>query len=737
MPPCSHSSATPARRHDLPSARRLRAVRSAAAATLLPVFVLGGFANACSDTQRFGDEPSPYPPTSPSGTSWSSDVERPARLPTSSATRRWEWMNPRPTGETLLGVGGSSDHDVWLVGARGTVLHWDGARIEVPLQGVEDTTFHAVWTSGPDDVWLFGDTPQGSRLLRWNGTAWSEQLGLAGKRVATVSSGSTKRFIILTEAISFQTTWEYDRSSGAWVELSEGPIATGAATDVWVDETGDAWVSCRSSRFFRRCRLGKSECERISISKDQDLDAFGIWGSSSNDINAFYTEPKVEGGGLMQQGLRSLHFDGSTWKPRDEIDDFIGGWDPTVMSARHSPPAGTSDGRRMAFVDDSVVTYIPPAVRKTPAAYNGADATYPLHPSVHPGPRTKALWTSPSGTTFGVGEFGMFVRFDPTTARWVELLPSVRENVGPVSLAPDDGRLSFTRTSVLRWSTDRWQSSSIGEYEELSAVRAFSTQEAWVATGGGIGRWTADGGMPIRFPLSGGSFVQALWGEGGGEGDGKGDGTWAATLDKPPDLSSVDWKDMKGSLCTGTKVPAPGKISPWTCFATAHRTFAISGTSASDVWFAGDELMHWDGSKLETSTAFAPANRRFAGVHARGKKDVWLWGKKSFYFDGTIEVPLAEALGTMMDVGDGNVLSITSDKAGNLYVLVSADTTPKPSDEGPNAVLIYRYLKEDGSFTLDRAVDAPLRTLTARGNEIWATGKYGATLRLSDAPSPR
>lgn len=726
-PPRSRSSAAPAR-HALLSARRGRAVRSALAATLLPTFVLAGFANACSDTQRFGDEPTPSPPATPSSTSSSSDYDRPTRLPTSTATRRWEWLNPRPTGEALLGIGGTSDHDVWLVGARGTVLHWDGHHIEVPLQGVEDTTFHAVWTSGPDDVWLFGDTAQGSRLLRWNGATWSEQLGLAGKRVATVSSGSTKRFIVLIDTLSFHATWEYDRSSGAWVELSEGPVATGVATDVWVDETGDAWVSCRSSRFFRRCRLGKVECERVQISKDLDLDAFGIWGSSPSDIHAFYTEPKVEGGGLLQQGIRSLHFDGSTWKPREEVDDFIGGYDPLSMSARHSPPAGTSDGRRMAFVEDGIVTYVPPAVRQTPAAYTVVD-TYPLEPSVVHGPRATAIWTSPSGTAYAVGEFGMFVRYDPTTARWVEILPSVREKVGPVSLALDGGRLSFTRTSVLRWSADRWQSSSIGEYEELSGVRAFSSQEAWVATGGGIGRWTASGGMPVRYLLTGGSFVQALWGEG--------DATWAATLGSPPDLSYVDWKDMKGSLCTGTKTLAPGKLTPWTCRATNHRTFSISGTSASDVWFAGDELMHWNGAQLETSAAFPAADRQFAGVHARGPKDVWLWGKKSFHFDGTIAVPLAEALGTTTDVGDGNVLSITSDAAGNLYVLVSADTTPKPTDEGPSAVMIYRYLREDGSFTLDRTVDAPLRTLTARGDEIWATGERGATLRLRDSPSPR
>lgn len=705
-------------------ARRFRRTTALVGAALATI------AGACSDSQRFGDEPrrgEPAPSPSTPATATSPDGgDGPPFVPPPVTNRRWAWLNPRPTGEKLLAIGGSSDENIWLVGARGTVLKWDGKNLSVPYEGPEDTTFHAVWTSGPDDVWLFGDTSQGARLLRWNGATWSEQLGLAGKRVLTVSSGSTKRLLVVTEAQTISTTWEYDRSAGAWVELSEGPIVTGIATDAWVAPSGDAWIARRSSRFFLRCRPGKPECDRVLVSLAGPIDAFGIWGSADDDIHAFYTEPTEKN----VRRLGSLHFDGLAWGLRDDVDDSLGGFDAVVMNDQHSPAAGTVDGQRMALLGDVVVTYRPEAVRtpEFPYAYTTRDSE-PLYPDVFSSPSTTALWTAPSGATYAIGELGLFARFDPKAMQWAEVLPSVRERVGVVNGAPDGGRLSFTRTSVLRWSDSQWRSSFLGEYEDIFGVRAFSSNEAYVASSRGIGRWTTSSGLPVLSRLSGGSFVQALWGD-------DNDGTWAATLAKPPDLSYADWKTTKGSACFGAKA-APGKLPSWECRETAHRIFSISGTSASDVWFAGDELLHWDGAKLEASSAFAPAERQFAGVHARGKDDVWLWGQKSFHFDGTRAVPLAEALGTTIDVGDGNVLSLVSDTWGDVYVLVGVDTPRNPTYDGPSAALIYRFARQDGTFTLDRAVNAPLRTLSVHGDEIWATGERGVTLRLSAVSSPR
>ena len=61
------------------------------------------------------------------------------------------------SSERLNSVWGSSKSDVWAVGSRGSVVHYDGAAWKsLPLGN--KSTFFAVWGSGPNDVWAVSDT---------------------------------------------------------------------------------------------------------------------------------------------------------------------------------------------------------------------------------------------------------------------------------------------------------------------------------------------------------------------------------------------------------------------------------------------------------------------------------------------------------------------------------------------------------------------------------------------------
>ena len=56
----------------------------------------------------------------------------------------------------LVGIWGSGGRDIWVVGASGTVLHWNGTAWSDVDAGVESHTLVGVWGSGPHDVWLVG-----------------------------------------------------------------------------------------------------------------------------------------------------------------------------------------------------------------------------------------------------------------------------------------------------------------------------------------------------------------------------------------------------------------------------------------------------------------------------------------------------------------------------------------------------------------------------------------------------
>jgi hypothetical protein len=65
---------------------------------------------------------------------------------------------------------GSGAKDVWAVGTRGTILHYDGATWEkadpVAPEGAAGFTLRSVWLGRPDDVWI----ADGYNI--WHGTGW-------------------------------------------------------------------------------------------------------------------------------------------------------------------------------------------------------------------------------------------------------------------------------------------------------------------------------------------------------------------------------------------------------------------------------------------------------------------------------------------------------------------------------------------------------------------------------------
>jgi len=64
-------------------------------------------------------------------------------------------------------IWGSGPNDVWIAGG-GQALHYDGRAWTMTSLG--NVTVRAIWGSAPGDVWAVGD---GGAILHWNGRAWS------------------------------------------------------------------------------------------------------------------------------------------------------------------------------------------------------------------------------------------------------------------------------------------------------------------------------------------------------------------------------------------------------------------------------------------------------------------------------------------------------------------------------------------------------------------------------------
>lgn len=72
------------------------------------------------------------------------------------AAPRWCWESPWPQGAHLRATWAFSADDVWAVGDRGAVLHFDGAAWR-RLTGADFDDIFGVWGAAPDDVWFASD----------------------------------------------------------------------------------------------------------------------------------------------------------------------------------------------------------------------------------------------------------------------------------------------------------------------------------------------------------------------------------------------------------------------------------------------------------------------------------------------------------------------------------------------------------------------------------------------------
>jgi hypothetical protein len=88
---------------------------------------------------------------------------------------------PSGTEEDLSSITGLGPTNIYISAQTGAVLHWDGKEIHEVL-GKENpdaasTTLLHIWASGPNDVWAvgIGEGDDGGYLRKWNGTKWETQ----------------------------------------------------------------------------------------------------------------------------------------------------------------------------------------------------------------------------------------------------------------------------------------------------------------------------------------------------------------------------------------------------------------------------------------------------------------------------------------------------------------------------------------------------------------------------------
>jgi hypothetical protein len=132
-------------------------------------------------------------------------------------------------------VWGAGEDDVWVVGADGVSIHWDGAQWESVDNPAQQILFTVHGSSG-DDVYAVGGFTQGT-IIHYDGTQWVDQSPLFASQLNGVFySECTGPMVVGRRG----EVW--GSSSTEWTGDPRGSATPLDYHGIWVDEEGGVWA---------------------------------------------------------------------------------------------------------------------------------------------------------------------------------------------------------------------------------------------------------------------------------------------------------------------------------------------------------------------------------------------------------------------------------------------------------------------------------------------------------------
>jgi hypothetical protein len=178
--------------------------------------------------------------------------------------------SPQVTGG-LQGIWGSNANDVWAVGARGTIVHWDGtawSTVRAPDPSAFD--LQGVWGSAPNDIWAVGLRG----ILHWDGAGWSPPAGVPAMTLFGVW-GSGAKDVWAVGARGVVLRWD----GAAWSTIVAGSDSASSLGGVWGSGPKDVWAVGAGA-------IGHWDGKTWSVGTEgaAGITLTGVWGSGANDV---------------------------------------------------------------------------------------------------------------------------------------------------------------------------------------------------------------------------------------------------------------------------------------------------------------------------------------------------------------------------------------------------------------------------------------------------------------------
>lgn len=512
----------------------------------------------------------------------------------------WCWVTPAIPGNTLTGIAGTAEDDIWISAWTDTVLRWDGSALRAIATGLRSV--HALWIPAPGELWAAG----AEGFARWSGSSFTrfEPPGLRSYRGGAIW-GADADTVYVSDELGNLALWKH----GSWravPDVNGTNISGTGPNDVWAGGLYGLWHF--DGKFWTRVttayvRAIHSFDERntwVVVSVPGGEEARRYDGETSTLVRSMTVSPGSSTKSIGGSGPDDVWIVGS-----DRYEGFAFHHDGAAWEDTSPVP--------VALEHVNVIQGSTYAVGEAGRIYRlGATPFASWEPLNKPAfPPLKSVWGRAPNDVWAVGMRGTIVHYDGERLTLhgggtTEMLTDVGgTTTGEVWAVGDSG-------TILHMSDGPWQPVESGTAAPLLAVFASAQDEVWIGGRGILLRASSRGVEKFPFPGPAGAQILDLHGTGK-------DDVWAALTDGISHYDGRAWS---------TPVQARGVKRVWSI--GPNDAWATTGwyyRGAMDYW-------QWDGTTWQPRT-LAPSVRTWmfpfhtdyeigsANSFAFGPDDVW------------------------------------------------------------------------------------------------------------------
>ena len=208
----------------------------------------------------------------------------------------WQAEEAVLTESNLKDVWGSSETDIFAVGWRSTILHYDGVKWEdISPETGTGLQLEGVWGSSGSNVFAVGSD---GVILRYDGNEWRPMASVTTRHLYGIWGNSASDIF----AVGTNVILRYDGT--AWHEIVPDAGETPDLRAVWGTSGSDVFaVGCEGSVL----RYDGGSWRKMESSTEAHL--YDVWGSSGSDVFAVGSYGTI------------LHYDGAEWRTMDNGTD--------------------------------------------------------------------------------------------------------------------------------------------------------------------------------------------------------------------------------------------------------------------------------------------------------------------------------------------------------------------------------------------------------------------------------